>query len=80
MKLKVWAFGLAVGIVCGLGMLLFGILGSFGLFPKSIALTSEFYIGFSTSILGILLGTIYGFVDGFLGGAIVAWIYNRFAK
>ena len=27
-----------------------------------------------------LLGIIFGFIDGFIGGALVAWVYNKFAK
>lgn len=31
--------------------------------------------GFGQAILGI----IFGFVDGFMGGVILSWIYNKFA-
>jgi membrane associated rhomboid family serine protease len=23
---------------------------------------------------------IWGFIDGFIGGAVLAWLYNKFAK
>ncbi len=29
---------------------------------------------------GVLAGVAVGFIDGFVGGAIFAWLYNRFTK
>jgi len=31
------------------------------------------------SIAEVILGTFYGAVDGLIGGAVFAWLYNRFA-
>lgn len=27
-----------------------------------------------------VLGVVFGFIDGFIGGALLAWIYNKVAK
>jgi hypothetical protein len=28
----------------------------------------------------VIVGTLYGLVDGAIGGALIAWLYNRFAE
>lgn len=40
------------------------------------------YPGYTAGIsLGqVIVGTLYGIVDGAVGGAIFAWLYNRFAQ
>jgi hypothetical protein len=81
MILNVKAFGLAVGIVCGLSIFLltywflfFGYQGS------ALAKLSGIYFGYSVSLLGGFVGLLWGFIDGFIGGACIAWFYNKFAS
>lgn len=31
------------------------------------------------SIAEVIVGTLYEFVDGLIGGAVFAWLYNQFA-
>ncbi|NOZ43579.1 MAG: hypothetical protein GXP45_00110 [bacterium] len=38
------------------------------------------YIGFDSSRLGGLIGGARGFVDGGIGGLLIAIVYNRIAK
>jgi len=79
--LSVVAFGMAIGITWALSVLVLGLLAwqfEFGL--TWLELLSSVYIGFSPSLLGIVIGVAWGFVDGFIGGVIVAWIYNFCAK
>jgi len=42
-------------------------------------LTASIYPGFhpSNSLGAVIVGTLYAFVDGGVGGAIFAWLYNR---
>ncbi len=42
---------------------------------------ASFHPGYdATASFGqVIVGTLYGLVDGAVGGAIVAWLYNRFA-
>ena len=35
--------------------------------------------GGTEGVAGILVGTLYGVVDGLVAGAVFAWIYNHFA-
>jgi hypothetical protein len=79
MKLNARNFGLATGIVAGLFVLLFTLVSLwFGRGETIDALVVPFP-GFSRSLGGAIIGMIWGFVDGFLGGAFLAWLYNRFA-
>ena len=37
------------------------------------------YIGYEFTPVGSVIGFLWGFVDGLIGGAIVAWLYNLVA-
>jgi len=80
MKLNIKAFGLTCGILWGLTILLLTfwivITGSGG---STLGLLHKFYFGYSVSWLGGIVGLIWGFVDGFICGAIFAWLYNKLA-
>jgi len=39
----------------------------------------QFYMGYSMSLGGAILGGIYGFFNGYVGGYLIAKIYNLFA-
>ena len=39
---------------------------------------SNFYIGMKLSVLGGIIGGIWGFFDGAIGGFLFAWLYNKF--
>lgn len=41
-----------------------------------LSLLSQFFIGYSVTFVGSLIGAAYGFVTGYLGGRIIGWIYN----
>jgi hypothetical protein len=44
-------------------------------------LAASIYPGYhpGSSIGSVLIGTAYGFVDGTIGGALLAWLYNLLA-
>jgi hypothetical protein len=75
------AFGLAGGIVWGLGLALSTAISLFTGYAGSVlSLISSVYPGYSVSALGILTGAVYGFIDGFIGCWLFAWVYNKFSK
>ncbi|RMG05981.1 MAG: hypothetical protein D6726_00270 [Nitrospirae bacterium] len=79
MKLKPVALGVAVGLVWG-GSLFFTtwisyFTGYATLFLKTLA--ESIYPGYSISPLGSVLGFVYGFLDGLISVTIIGWIYNR---
>ena len=80
-KLNVKAFALAVGIVWGAAMFLLGILAMLcGWGAKFVEILSSLYIGYNATFLGSIIGAAWGFVDAGIGAAVVAWLYNKFAK
>ena len=40
-------------------------------------LLSQFFIGYRVTFFGSIIGFIYGFAVGTIGGALIGWIYNR---
>lgn len=78
-KLSVRAFALTCGIVWGLGLLLVVLLAmlSDGYGEAFLGVVASIYLGVAVSAKGALLALLWGFVDGFVCGAIFAWLYNR---
>jgi hypothetical protein len=77
MKLNVRAFALTAGLLWGLGLfcltwwiiLLDGPTGE-------VTLIGRLYRGYSISPVGSLVGLLWALGDGFVGGAVFAWLYN----
>jgi len=81
MKLNVKAFALSCAIIWGVG--LFVITWWIILFEGATGGTTfigRVYLGYCISPLGSLIGLVWAFVDGLIGGAIFAWLYNLIAK
>jgi hypothetical protein len=38
------------------------------------------YIGYEPTLLGAITGAVWAFVDAFILGVLVAWIYNRLVR
>ena len=73
--------GIAVGIVWGIGLFITSLLAAkTGIAMGFIGTLSSAYIGYGPGAFGGLLGLAYGFVDGFLGGYFIGWVYNRLAE
>ncbi len=85
MKLNVKAFALTVGLVWGIGLLfLTWWIILFDGATGEITMIGRLYRGYSISPVGSIIGLAWAFFDGFVGGAIFAWLYNflsaRFSK
>ena len=39
---------------------------------------SSVYVGFTPTMGGTFAGAAWGFAEGFIAGAMIAWLYNRF--
>ena len=81
MEIRKRAFGLALGLVLGLAILL----GTWFLLlrdsPGSIMSSATgLFIGYSYSWGGAIMGFFWGFIYGFIGGVIFAWFYDLFNK
>ena len=79
-KLSVKAFALAWGISFGVYFLFLGWMASFGWGSGIVEAISTFYIGYAPTFLGGIVGGIWAFFDGAIGGAIIAWVYNALVK
>lgn len=81
MELRKTALGFSLGLLWGLTVLL----GTWWLLVRGapgevISKLSTYYIGYSFSWGGSILGFIWGFVDGFIAGVIIAGFYNFFVR
>lgn len=80
MKLNVKAFALTCGVVWGLGLfLLTWWIILFDGATGEITTIGRIYRGFNISPVGSLIGLIWALIDGTIGGAIFAWLYNLVA-
>lgn len=84
MNLNIKALALASAILWGLAMLVVGLAnlvwGDYG--QQFLQTMSSTYLGYhaTRSIVEVVVGGLYGAVDGFVGGAVFAWLYNQFAQ
>jgi hypothetical protein len=73
--------GIAVGAVWGAGLFLTALLDArTGWAATFVGSIGSAYIGYGPGAFGGLLGLAYGFLDGFCGGYLIGWIYNRLCK
>jgi hypothetical protein len=84
MKFSVKGLAWASGILWGVAMLGMGLVnlvwGSYG--QQFLQTMSSVYPGYhaTRSVVEVIVGTLYGVVDGVIGGAVFAWLYNQFAR
>ena len=79
--LGVISFGLATGITAAIFVFLLAIAA--GLFEWGVpvvAVLSHLFIGYMPSIVGAVAGAVWAFVDGFVAGILIAWLYNAFLR
>jgi hypothetical protein len=77
MKLNIRAFALTCGLYWGIALFLatWWLIAFYGASPDP-TIIGRFYPGYSITPLGSVLGLIWGSLDGLIGGAIFAWLYN----
>jgi len=79
-KLSVKGLALSIGILWAIGIFLTGIFATFSnLGDSCVNIIGSLYVGYSASVVGSIIGAIWGFIDGLICGALIAWLYNRFA-
>ncbi len=77
MKLNVKAFALTSGLVWGIGLfILTWWIIAFDGSTGEVPFVSHVYRGYAVTPLGSVIGLIWAFADGLIGGAIFAWLYN----
>lgn len=77
MKISVWGLGLAMGIVGAIAMFVMGLFADWWHWgSQMVKIMASFYVGYTDSFGGAILGAIWGFVDWFIGGVLIAAFYN----
>jgi len=77
MKLNVKALTLTAGLVWGFGLFFLTLwVMLFEGATGDVTFIGRFYIGYNISFTGALIGLVWAFFDGAIGGAIFAWLYN----
>ena len=83
MKLNIKALGLACAILYVVGVLWAYIMAWAGVSQAPFDVLNGFYFGWlgaiASPVLSLIFGLVIAFVDGFVAGAIFAWLYNMFA-
>jgi hypothetical protein len=81
-RLNARAWGMSVGLVCGLGLLLatnvLVIKGGPNV-GQHLGLLSNYFPGYSVTFVGSLIGFVYAFVLGYGLGRLIAAVYDRAA-
>jgi hypothetical protein len=84
MKFSTKDLALTSAILCGLAMLGMGLANLIwaGYGEQFLQMMASIYPGYhaTRSVAEVIVGTLYGFVDGLMGGAVFAWLYNQFAR
>ncbi len=77
MKLNTKAFALAFSLLWGFGLffMTWWIIAFDGA-TGEVTLIGRLYRGYNISPAGSFIGLLWALVDGFIGGAIFAWLYN----
>jgi hypothetical protein len=77
MKLNVKAFALTCALIWGFGLfvLTWWVIATSGATGET-TLIGRLYLGYKITPLGSVIGLVWALVDGFVGGAIFAWLYN----
>jgi hypothetical protein len=80
MKLNVKAFALAFGLMWGFGLFfLTWWIMMFDGATNEMTFIGHVYRGYTVSPAGSVIGLLWALIDGWIGGAIFAWLYNLIA-
>lgn len=82
-RLNATLTGMVIGILCGAGILLatLWLVIKGGPQPGAhLILLSQYFPGYTVTVVGSFIGFMYGFVIGFLCGAFLGLVYNKIAR
>ncbi len=74
------ALGISIGALWAVYVFFCGITAMFGWGVALVDALSSLYIGYDPSMIGAIIGAVWAFIDGYIAGFVIAWIYNRLAK
>ena len=69
--------GFAFGVCMALGLLSLGLIATYTRHAAAFVLTiGQVYPGYDNTVMGSVIGALWGLVDGFIGGWLIAKLYN----
>lgn len=79
-KLSVKGLAVGVGVSWSVCILFAGWAGIFSWCTEFVKVMSSVYIGYKPTFLGGIIGAVWGFIDGAVVGAIIAFVYNMIVR
>jgi hypothetical protein len=79
-KLNILALGVGLGVSWAVCILFAGVISIFGWGNEFVKVMGSVYLGYNPSLVGAIIGAFWAFLDGFIGGVIIALVYNKFIK
>jgi len=80
LRLNAHVLGFVLGILFSLGIFVatnWLVIKRGNVVGPHLSLLSQYFIGYSVSFVGSLIGVLYAFVLGYVSGLIIAWVYNQ---
>ena len=78
-RLSATIYGIVFGLLLGVGILiatLWLVVRGGPVVGPNLALLGQFFIGYTVTYWGSVVGFVYGFIAGFIAGFSIATIYN----
>jgi hypothetical protein len=76
-RLSAVALGVAMGVLCGVWMLVVGMLAWHGVFGDELVKHwATMFPGVDATMKGSMIAGGWGFLKGFFYGLVLAWLYN----
>jgi hypothetical protein len=76
-KLKPCALGCALGLIWSVSLLMLAWLGAYFHYGLLfVHMISSVYLGYAPTFWGGIIGALWGGVDFFIFGVLIAWLYN----
>lgn len=84
-RISVLGLTLALGIFWGVYLFVLALLAGWGVrfmwvSKELVQILNAVYPGYAVGFTGALIGLVEGFICGGIGGAIIAWLHNKFCR
>jgi hypothetical protein len=79
LRLSGRVLGIVLGVIAGLMIFIatnWLVIKGGDVVGPHLGLLSQFFIGYSVTFVGSLVGAAYGFIVGYITGLIIGWVYN----
>lgn len=82
-RISVWGLALALGVFWGIYLFILALLAGWGIrfiwiSKELVELLNTIYPGYVIGFTGAIIGLVEGFICGSIGGALIAWLHNKF--